>query len=393
MHVAYLSSTLTVHDARFLRKLVERGYRTSLITYYQGPLPTWVTEIDGLTTVHHAPRRLLRYQSALFGFRGPSLRRLLRQLNPDVLHSGYVWKDGFAGSLSGFHPHLVMPWGSDILLDPTRRSVLRWIDRYVLRQADMITCDCEVVADRIIAMSGVPRDRIAVFPWGVDQAVFHPRVVPASVRHDRGWVDRTVLIMNRNFEPTYNVAGFLVALGQVLQQRPDVRVLLGGSGSEEQRLRQIVRDFGLEDVVHFLGQVPPARMAEYLAASDLYVSNSFSDGSSLSLLEAMSCGLPVVVSDAPANLEWVTPRGNGFVAPRGDDVQLAATLLEALRDPERLRRMGARNQEIARARADWERNFRKLEMIYETLTSLHRPGNAGPNDDGERDRQPRSRPR
>ena len=377
MHIAYLSSVLSVHDERFLRKLVERGYQTSLVTYFPGPLPSRITDIRGLQIVHQRPKRLLRFQSALFGFKRASLQRILQVLKPDILHSGYVWKDGFLGARTGFHPHLVMPWGSDILVEPGRFLVLKWIVQYVLRQADMITCDCEVVADRIVALSGVPRDRIVVFPWGVDHAVFNPYVVPASVRSDRRWVDQPVLIMNRNFEPIYNVAGFLHALRQVLKQRPDVRILLGGTGSEEQRLRNMVHDFGLRDVVQFLGRVSPARMAECLVASDVYVSNSFSDGSSISLLEAMSCGLPVVVSDVPANFEWVIPGENGFVVRRGDTTDLATTLLVALSDDDRLRRMSLRNLEIARARADWERNFAMLERMYEALTAPGRLGSTG----------------
>lgn len=367
MRIAYLSSALTVHDEHFLRRLVERGYETSLITYYRSALPSRIADIAGLQIVHQRPRRLLGFQSALFGFRGASLRRVLQDLKPDVLHSGYVWKDGFAAARAGFHPHLAMPWGSDILVEPERSRVLRGIVRYVLRRADMITCDCQVVADRIVALSGFPRDRIVVFPWGVDHAVFHPDVVPATVRQDRGWVDKTVIIMNRNFEPIYNVTGFLVALALLLKAQPDVRVLLGGSGSEEGRLREMVHRLGLEDVVLFLGSIAPLRMAEYLVTSDLYVSNSLSDGSSLSLLEAMSCGLPVVVSDVPANLEWVTPGENGFVVTRGDDAGLAATLVDALSDGDRLRRMSLRNLEIARTRANWDLNFTKLENVYRQL--------------------------
>ena len=372
MRIAYLSSALTVHDERFLRRLVERGYETTLITYYRSALPSRITDITGLQIVHQRPRRLLRFQSALFGFKGASLRRVLKDLKPDVLHSGYVWKDGFAAARAGFHPHLAMPWGSDILVEPERSRVLRGIVQYVLRRADMITCDCQVVADRIVALSGFPRDRIVVFPWGVDRAVFHPDVVPATVRQDRGWVDKTVIIMNRNFEPIYNVKGFLVAIALLLKAQPDVRVLLGGSGSEEGRLREMVSRLGLEDVVLFLGSIAPPRMAEYLVTSDLYVSNSLSDGSSLSLLEAMSCGLPVVVSDVPANLEWVTHGVNGFVVPRDDDAELSKALNHALGDTVRLRRMGARNLEIARERADWGRNFAVLEQVYRTLTLTRR---------------------
>ncbi len=369
MHIAYLSSALSVHDERFLRKLVERGYETSLITYYPGALPAPIAAIQGLRIVHQRPKGLERFQSALFGLKAGSLRRILRELQPYILHSGYVWKDGFGGALSGFHPHLVMPWGSDILVEPQRFRVLQWIVTYVLRRADMITCDCEVVADRIVDLAGFPRDRIVVFPWGVDQAVFNPQVRPASVRAEHQWVDNPVLIMNRSFEPIYNVSGFIGALGRVVEQRPNVRVLLGGSGSEERRLRGMVHQLGLDGTVLFLGRVDPARMAQYLVASTVYVSNSFSDGSSLSLLEAMSCGLPVIVTDVPANLEWVMPGEHGFVVPRGNEAALAGTIVEALADTDQLQRMSVRNAEIARARADWNHNFTKLEMMYRRLTA------------------------
>ena len=367
MHIAYLSSALTVHDERFLSKLVERGHRTSLITYYPGALPPRIAAIRGLDVIHRRPRVLARWDSRLFGFKAPGLRRLLRDLRPDVLHSGYVWKDGFAGALSGFHPHLVMPWGSDILIEPDRSRVVRWIVGYVLRRADMIACDCTPVADRIVALSGYPRDRIAVFPWGVDRTVFHPGAPPAPIRQERGWQNNAILIMTRRFEPVYNVAGFVAALPAVLRARPDVRVLLAGAGSQEGRLRDQVRRLGLDETVHFLGEVSPARLAGYLGAADLYVSNSLSDGASLSLLEAMACGLPAVVTDVPALLEWIQPGVNGLVVRRNDSDALVRALLEALADRERLARMSAANAAVARQRADWERNFDLLEGIYRTL--------------------------
>jgi glycosyltransferase involved in cell wall biosynthesis len=372
MHIAYLSSALSVHDERFLSKLVERGYRTTLITYYPGPLPPRIAALRGLDVVHRRPRVLARWNSRLFGFKAPGLRRRLAALRPrpDVLHSGYVWKDGFAAALSGFHPHLVMPWGSDVLIEPDRSRVLRWIVRYVLRRADRITCDCAAVADKIVALSGYPRDRIVVFPWGVDRTVFHPDVPPAAIRSERGWEDKLVLIMTRNFEPIYNVTGFVAALPDVLRMRTDVRVLMAGTGSQERLLKDLVHRLDLEETVHFLGQVSPARLAAYLRAADVYVSNSLSDGASLSLLEAMACGLPAVVTDVPALLEWIEPGVNGFVTPRGDSAALTRTLLDALADGgrERLSRMGAANAAVARRRADWERNFGTLEGIYRTLT-------------------------
>jgi glycosyltransferase involved in cell wall biosynthesis len=110
-------------------------------------------------------------------------------------------------------------------------------------------------------------------------------------------------------------------------------------------------------------------MATWLRASDLYVSNSFSDGASLSLLEAMSCGLPVVVSDVPALLEWVTDGVNGLVVPRGDSAALARAMVRLVEDDAARGRMGRENRAIAVQRADWAANFRRLEEIYRRLVA------------------------
>ena len=80
-----------------------------------------------------------------------------------------------------------------------------------------------------------------------------------------------------------------------------------------------------------------------LNAADVYVTTSLSDGTSVSLLEAISCGLPVVVVDAPAYFEWVEDRINGYIIPRRDSTVLAECLIALLQDPIRLREMGQRN--------------------------------------------------
>jgi glycosyltransferase involved in cell wall biosynthesis len=108
-------------------------------------------------------------------------------------------------------------------------------------------------------------------------------------------------------------------------------------------------------------------MPAYLNASDLYVSSSLSDGTSLSLLEAMACGLPVVVTDVPAILEWVVNGENGLVVPRRSIDELAEAIIYLLQREDVRKEMGEKNIAIAKERADWDKNFKKLEDIYETL--------------------------
>jgi glycosyltransferase involved in cell wall biosynthesis len=119
------------------------------------------------------------------------------------------------------------------------------------------------------------------------------------------------------------------------------------------------------DRVHFPGQVRQAQLPQYYRAADLYVSASHSDGTSISLLEAMACGRPVLVSDIPGNREWVEPNVNGWLFPEGDVNALARAILHAVEARDRLSEMGKVARKLAQQRANWERNFPKLLEAYE----------------------------
>jgi glycosyltransferase involved in cell wall biosynthesis len=105
-------------------------------------------------------------------------------------------------------------------------------------------------------------------------------------------------------------------------------------------------------------------LPDYFRSADLYVSASRSDGSSVTLLEAMASGLPAVVSDIPSNLEWVESGVHGWTFRDGDPHSLAEAILDAFDKRARLKAMGRAVRELAEARADWTKNFRRLYEAY-----------------------------
>ena len=113
------------------------------------------------------------------------------------------------------------------------------------------------------------------------------------------------------------------------------------------------------DRVQFAGQVRQDDLPDYYCSADLYVSASHSDGSSVSLMEALASGLPAIVSDIPGNREWITPGEQGWLFPDGDDEALASLILQAYRSAP-LPALSSRRQ-LAEQRADWPRNFKTIE--------------------------------
>ena len=371
MRICYVSSTLSNHDKRFLEKFVEKRYEVHVVSFTN----VRMGDMDGIT-FHSFPIEFGEESLTLTGgvklvpdmIRAATfLRKVLKEIKPDVLHAGFVQKDGFPSALTGYHPFLLMPWGSDILVHPKKSFLIKMLTKFTLRRADMITCDAEFVKREIIRISGYPEDKIVVFPWGIDLNKFHPGEEGSDIRKRLAWEDKKILIMTRPFKPVYGIEYFLNSLTKVVKDVPSVRILLCGDGPLKDKFVEFVRKHSLDDYVFFAGLIPNEELPKYYNAADVYVSTSLSDGTSLSLLEAMACGLPTVVTDVPANLEWIVDGENGFVVPRRDSKILAEKLVQLLQDETRQKAFRNKNIKIAKERADWDKNFEKLVGVYETL--------------------------
>ncbi|MCE7985821.1 MAG: glycosyltransferase family 1 protein [Caldilinea sp. CFX5] len=374
MKIAYLAEGYNVHDRRFLEKLVERGHEPYLIAYHTHEL----LQVPGVQNLdftklfdfrfyaHCVPRR--RYWQ--FWRMGRHLARVLHKLQPDILHTGYLRWHGLIGALANFPRTLSMPWGSDVLIEPQQAQFTAWAATLTLRRAQRITCDCELVKQRIIELTHCAPEKIVVFPWGIDLQTFHPCAEGLAIRQRLGWEQNDLLIMTRNFKPVYGIEYFLQALPAIIAQQPNTRVILIGTGPLEASLKEQIREAGLTAYIHFTGRVNEQEMVAYLSAADVYVTTALSDGTSVSMLEAMACGLPLVVSDAPAYDEWITPGVNGMRAKRADVAAIQQAILTLLENACLRKQMGETNLKIARAKADWEANFTTLEQIYTDLMKI-----------------------
>jgi glycosyltransferase involved in cell wall biosynthesis len=123
------------------------------------------------------------------------------------------------------------------------------------------------------------------------------------------------------------------------------------------------------DRVTFPGFINNKDLPRFYHMADLYISASHVDGSSVSLMEGLACGLPCIVSDIPANREWVTNGVNGWIFPDGDANALADIILKAIDKRESLIQIGENARKTAEEKANWKRNTQKLLVTYEMVVS------------------------
>jgi glycosyltransferase involved in cell wall biosynthesis len=243
------------------------------------------------------------------------------------------------------------------------------------------------ISDQVEVVKGLmPGERIVTFPWGIDLQHFSPapkvRFSPSTspevgenLETGGGENPPFTLLSTRNWEPIYGVETIARAFVIASQKVPELRLVMLGNGSQAGLLRRILLDSRVSDEsgshrVIFPGQVSYAELPRYYRSADLYVAATHSDGTSISLLEAMACGCPALVSDIPGNREWVEPDVNGWLFPEGDAEALALAITHVVEARDQLGKIGRSARQIAEQRANWEINFPKLLDAYKLAVSL-----------------------
>jgi glycosyltransferase involved in cell wall biosynthesis len=372
----------SIHVQRWARHFSEKGFAVSLLSYYQ-PRVTF----NGNPSVHFmrargpgGRRAGARSVAAMSRFPGmvrlvtaarlgaAGFYRELKRINPDVVHAHYVSDYGFLAAMSGRHPMVVTAWGSDLLIDPRLSMITRRLVRWVLARADLVTYNAEQLGQAAQAMGARP-ERLLQVVMGVGN-----EMLDALRSHMVAPADREpVILSQRSLERSvYNVDVLIKAMPEVLRRVPAARLVVGGDGALRGQLEDLSRRLDIAGAVEFAGTASwPAGLGERLSRAAVYVSVPSSDGTSVTLLEAMASGAYPVVSDLPSNREWVTREG-GTVVPVRAVAPLADAIVSALEDRARRSSAAAHNREVINQRGLWEVNMKRMESAYRNLATLAR---------------------
>lgn len=281
----------------------------------------------------------------------------------DLIHIHWAIPTGLIGVWVGTiiqKPILVTIHGSDMRMALKKEGILKRIFISVLRKSTHTHCVSEVQREELKNL-GLPEEKISVFPMGIDEIFFNYK------REHLSKIPSVTILSNRNLISIYNVSLLIQAIPIVLREVPEAKFIIAGEGSERGRLENEVNRLNLNSSVIFLGRIPHRDMPDLLAKSDIYVSTSLYDGTSVSLLEAMASGCFPVVSDIPSNREWIEEGKNGLLFPINDEKILAKKILYAIRSQELREKARELNTSIIKEKALWPVCIAKLKNIYEGI--------------------------
>ncbi len=282
----------------------------------------------------------------------------------DVIHAHWAIPTGLIGVWVGTllkKPLIVTIHGSDLRMALDRPGFLRKIFVYVCKKATHLNCVSEVQKKEMEQL-GIMSDKTSTIPMGIDDAFLEIGERRRSELNKRSFA----ILSNRNLLPIYNVSLLIRAIPMVLKEEPKTQFLIAGDGSEKENLRKEVEDLKLSTSVQFLGRVPHEEMPDLLSQSDIYVSTSRYDGTSVSLLEALASGAFPVVTDIPSNREWIVDGCNGFLVSEEDEKLLARRIVQAIRNHGLWEEAYEINRRIVKERAYWKENIKRVTELYQS---------------------------
>lgn len=356
MKIAFLAGQSSIHTVKWVNEMAIRGHEVHLITMHPG------TE-----ALHH------NIQVYKLPFKPPHgyylnilhLRRLLQQINPDILNTHYASGYGTLARLSGFHPNLLSVWGSDVFDFPYESKMKMKIMQRNLSAADRLASTSNIMKKQTTIIYK-PEKKIAVTPFGVDCEKFRPMEVSRYKTKIRiGTV--------KKMASKYGIATLIEAFAIVKNKyQGDIELILVGGGPEEEDLKLLAQKLNVSRYVDFVGPIPHDKVPEYLSSFDIYVALSINESFGVAIIEASASGIPVVVSDAGGLPEVVVDEQTGFIVPRNNPEEAAERILRLLCDPELRKEMGNAGRQFVLDNYEWKENADRMERLYEEVIGDYR---------------------
>lgn len=236
---------------------------------------------------------------------------------------------------------------------------LKTLGKYTLQMADNVICYTEMEKERLNNLLNVDYDKITVIPNGVDTDLFCPNI--DKYLEDESpkilWVGRLV--------PGKGVEYLIRSIGILAKNIPKIKVLLVGEGPQKSKLLDLIANLKLKENISMLDHVENKKMPIIYQKSDVFVLPSLNEGVPRTILEAMSCGIPVVCSEIP-HLSSIIDEC-GIMVPQKDAVAMAGAIHCIISDSDHANKLGRNGRKRVARNYSWANTVEKTVALYKGL--------------------------
>ncbi len=280
------------------------------------------------------------------------VKNYIHKISPDIIFAHFIPNYGFLSYLQGKIPFVLTCWGSDLIRVAFKSFLHQKISKKIFRSAKFIVVDAKFMKEIIVTKFKIKPKKIMIIPFGVKKEI---RQKGGNVKKKE---DNIILFTNRKLERIYNPFVIINALSKI--KDGNIKLIWIAKGNLESKIKEESFRKGAFDKIDFLPFQKRENLYNLLEKSHIYISSSIYDGTSVSLLEAMTFGLFPVVSDILGNREWILDGINGFLFDPKNEDELADKIKEAIKNRELRDRASEMNRNIIERKANWELNLEKF---------------------------------
>ena len=215
------------------------------------------------------------------------------------------------------------------------------------------------MTEEIVKLKG-KQSKILTVPMGIEDSKFNIQ------GRNNEKKDLSFLSM-RTISGNSNIDIILGAFKRVVEKHPTAKLTITNCGDLQVQMKNLIKDYDIEENVTWLGMIPREKVIEELKKCRFYISIPTSDSTSVTLLEAMASGCFPIVSDIPANKEWIDDKVNGYIVKKNNIEELEVVMIKAIKEQNVVIESIEINNNIIKERALWNNNMGKVEDIIKRL--------------------------
>jgi len=246
----------------------------------------------------------------------------------------------------------------------------KWIEKNALKSCAEIVVLSQFTQDKLWEVYQIDHEHVSIVPGGIDLGRFTPANDKQQIRRQLSIPDDKVILFSvRNLVPRMGLEKLIKALKIVVEEAPDVHLVIGGQGPLKQDLKTLAENLGLDDCVSFAGFIPETLLPDYYRMADLFVLPTRElEGFGLVTLEAMASGVPVLGTPVGGTKEIIGKFDPSYLFGNTDSDSMAVLITQNYRlikeYPQKWQDISDNCREFIGSNYSWEKNIDALEELF-----------------------------
>ena len=291
------------------------------------------------------------------------IKKLVKEINPDILHSHYASSYGLYGRMCNFHPFIISVWGSDVYEFPKGNIAKKLLLKYILKGSDKV---CSTSYNMAEETSKYYNKEIIITPFGVNIDKFKCYTPILSTSNITIGVIKG---LEEIYGIEYLIEGFSKAIREY-QGSKELKLLIVGDGTQKIKLESLVNELGINSSVTFTGKIDNDKVPEYINMMDIVCLPSLSESFGVSAVEACACGRPILATNVGGLKEIIFDDYNGFIIKQKSSEDIKLKIIKIIGNEIQMMEFSKNARKLVLEKYSWVNNAKIMDNLYKKLVNI-----------------------